>query len=189
MNISFVCSTHSRGGVKSWILDFAQELVARDHMISLYARSGLYIKKSLEAGVSAFPVTFGPDFNPIVITKFLRYFRDNECQILFVNTGKDLRTAGIAAHLLGIPVVQLLGNPSDIPNTLKTRILHKHIQPIYLASCRYTQEGFLRNLPFIPEKNVNVIYTGKRIPASISKKISNPLRLIAVGRLSYEKKI
>jgi hypothetical protein len=62
MNIAFINSTHKWGGVKTWILDFAQELSKKTHRIYIYGRQKEFINKSLKFGLDAQKVNFGIDF-------------------------------------------------------------------------------------------------------------------------------
>lgn len=186
MNIAFVNATRKWGGVKTWILDFAETLSRRGHTIRIYGRQDAFVeaaKRRVGHGVQA---TFGCDLNPFTIRRFMADFRRDNIQVVFVNVEKDLATAGVAAKLLGIPVIQQIGLPEDIPHRLKTSLLHHWIDPRYLCSCEYIAQGFIKSLPYIVPSKVHVVLTAKRISA-VSTPNHTPRKFIVTQQLNPDK--
>lgn len=125
MNIVFVNSTKSWGGIKTWMLKLGHFLARRGHQVSMVCRredalTGECAKRDL----SCIPIHFGPDFSLVTIFWFLRFLRDQQAQAVITNVSKDLRTAGVAARLRGIAHINRLGNTRDVKNTLKARLLY-----------------------------------------------------------------
>lgn len=186
MNIAFVNSTRKWGGVKTWILDFASQLARHNHHVHVYGRQPEFVREARDRVGHGVPVKFGPDFNPFTISFFLAEFRNKKVQAVFVNVGKDLCTAGVAARLLGIPVIQQIGLPNDIPLRIKTRLLHKWINPYFLCSSEYIRKGFLKSLPYLNEKNVKTILTAKQVgTAEIGT--SSPRNIVMTQQLNEDK--
>jgi glycosyltransferase involved in cell wall biosynthesis len=187
MNICFVNSTNKWGGVKSWTLDVARGLADLGHGILIVGRPGPFIEKAVEKSLHALGLNFGPDFNPLRILGFARLFKARKIDIVVVNVGKDMRTAGIAAKMLGIPVVHRVGLAGDMRNTYKVRLLHKWIRPRILVPCEQIKRGLLQELPYLKPKEITVILTGKEPAPSPPTTVHSPLRFISTSQLNADK--
>ncbi|SFL47347.1 Glycosyltransferase involved in cell wall bisynthesis [Desulfomicrobium norvegicum] len=187
MNICFVNSTNKWGGVKSWTLDVARGLADRGHGILIVGRSGPFIDKAREMGLDALGLSFGPDFNPMRILGFIKLFKARKTDLVVVNVGKDMRIAGIAAKMLGIPVVHRVGLAGDMRNTYKVRLLHKWIRPRILVPCEQIKRGLLQELPYLKPEEITVILTGKEPAPSPPATVHSPLRFISTSQLNADK--
>ena len=187
MNIAFVNSTRKWGGVKSWTLDVAQGLSSRGHNILIAARPGAFIEKAASIGFEARGLSFGPDFNPLSFFGFIKLFKTHKIDIVVVNVGKDMRTAGIAAKALGIPVIHRVGLAGDMLNTYKVRWLHKWIRPRILVPCEQIKAGLLQELPYLEPTEITVILTGKEPAPSPPTTVHSPLRFISTSQLNADK--
>lgn len=186
MNIAFVNATFGWGGVKTWYLQFAERLAKRGNRISIYGRQPEFIDAAQERVGHGEQVHFGPDLNPLTIRFFYEEFQRHGIEIVVTNIGKDLATAGVAARLLNIPVVQRIGLPEDIPYRLKTRLLHAWIRPAFLCPCRFIAEGFIESLPYVKAKDVHVVLNGKKA-SNTSLELHHPRRLICTQQLEADK--
>jgi glycosyltransferase involved in cell wall biosynthesis len=187
MNICFVNSTNKWGGVKSWTLDVARGLADRGHGILITGRPGPFIDKAGEMGLDALGLSFGPDFNPFRIIGFIKIFKARRIDLVVVNVGKDMRTAGIAAKMLGIPVVHRVGLAGDMRNTYKVRLLHKWIRPRILVPCEQIKRGLLQELPYLKPEEITVILTGKEPAPAPPTTVHSPLRFISTSQLNADK--
>lgn len=186
MNIAFVNSTKKWGGVKTWILDFAEQFRLRGHNVFVWGRQPVFVEKAKRKAGHGELATFGPDFNPLAVYRFMRDFKRNDIKAVFVNVGKDLTTAGVAARLLGIPVLQQIGLPGDIAHRAKTEFLHKWIKPLFYCSCRNIRDGFLEALPYVDKERTKVILTAKEC-SSHPLKVNRPLRFVCSSQLNSDK--
>lgn len=187
MNISFVNSTNKWGGVKSWTLDVARGLADLGHDILIVGRPGPFIEKAAEKGMDALGLDFGPDFNPLRIHGFTRLFKARKIDLVVVNVGKDMRTAGIAAKMLGIPVVHRVGLAGDMLDTYKVRLLHKWIRPSILVPCEQIKRGLLLELPYLRAEEITVVLTGKEPAPAPPATVHTPLRFISTSQLNADK--
>ncbi len=187
MNICFVNSTSKWGGVKSWTLDVARGLADRGHRPMIVGRPGPFIEKACAMGLDARSVSFGPDFNPLRIIGFMKLFKASGTDLVVVNVGKDMRTAGIAAKFMGIPVIHRAGLAGDMMNTYKVRLLHKWIRPRILVPCEHIKQGLLKELPYLLDQEVSVVLTGKEPVASISRRRQSPLKFVSTSQLNEDK--
>ena len=125
MNIVFVNSTKSWGGIKTWMLELGHFLTRREHQVVLVCRrEDALIEECAKRDLPCVPIRFGPDFSPVTIAWFLRFLRTQKVQAIITNVSKDLRTAGVAARLCGIAHINRLGNTRDVKNTMKARLIY-----------------------------------------------------------------
>lgn len=187
MRLAFCNATKAWGGVKTWTLEFAGALRARGHDIVIYGREGKFIERARSMGLPAEAVNFGPDYNPFAIRFFTRSFRSRRVQAVLVNVGRDLRTAGVAARLLGLPLVQRIGLPGDLRNAFSVRFGNRILRPHYLFPCFFNRDGFLANLPFVDAARCTVIHSAKVPAAAAPERVSRPLRLVSTSQLNADK--
>lgn len=186
MNIAFVNATRRWGGVKTWLLDFAEELGARGHATYVYGCQDTFIDAAVRRVGHGVQLRFGCDLNPMTIRFFMQEFRRKGIDVVFVNVKKDLATAGVAASLLGIPVVQQIGLPNDIPYRLGTHLLHACIRPRFLCSARFIEDGFRESLPYLKGYEIHTVLTAKRVDAT-SPPGNEPRRIIMTQQLNADK--
>lgn len=187
MRLAFCNATRSWGGVKTWTIEFAAALAARGHEITLYGRPGAFIERAQSRSLAAVPVSFGMDFNPLAINLFLHEFRQRNIQAVLVNVGRDLRSAGVAARLMGLPLVQRIGLPGDMRNCLKVRLLHHLLRPHYLCPCCFIRDGMLATLPFIDERDTTVLLSAKTPAPQAPAHAGTPLRLVTTSQVNPNK--
>ncbi|EMG35707.1 glycosyltransferase [Desulfocurvibacter africanus PCS] len=187
MRIVYVNSTHKWAGVKTWTLDTAAWLAKHGHEVTIFGRPGPFTDKSSDLGIETFALDFGVDFSPALILRFARFFRTRRTDVLVVNVGKDLRTAGLAARLSGVPVLHRVGLPGDMRDTIKVHLMHSFIKPHILVPSQDTKDGLLACLPHLNPNEIAVIHTGKPVAQEPPEPVRRPLRLIVSSRLSPEK--
>lgn len=186
MRIAFINATKRWGGVKTWMLEFAKIFSKKGHHVYIYGRQEAFITSAQKEVGHGQLVSFGLDLNPKSILYFWREFRLHQIDIVIVNIEKDLSTAGIAAKLSGIPVIQRIGLPHDIPYRLKTRLIHTFINPSFLCPCEYIASGFKKSLPYIPPQQVKVIMNGRKATSEFLK-VHSPLKFICTQQLEPNK--
>lgn len=187
MNICFVNATHKWGGVKSWTLDVAQGLAEHGHDIIIAGRSGPFLDKATARGLETLALAFGPDFNPLLIIRLLRLFATRKTDLVVVNVGKDMRSAGVAARILGIPVVHRVGLAGDMLNTWKVRLLHRWVRPHILVPCHQIKTGLVQELPYLRSREISVILTGKKPVPAPPTTVHNPVRCVSTSQLNADK--
>lgn len=186
MRIAFVNATRHWGGVKTWMLAFAAGLAARGHVVRVYGRQPEFVAAAQAAVGHGERVAFGADLNPMIIRQFQRRFRAEGIEGVILNVGKDLATAGAAARLEGLPVIQRIGLPRDIPYRFKTRLLHRWIDPWFLCPCRFIAEGFRTSLPYLRPERIKVVLNGK-IPSTGALCNHAPRVLLVTQQLCADK--
>ena len=187
MNIAFVNSTHGWGGIKTWTLDVGRELLKRGHSVSVFARQAEFVARAREAGLAAERFWFGPDFNPVAVYRLLRRFMKRRIDRVVVNVGRDLKTGGVAAWLVGIPVVQRVGLPGDMEYSGSLKLLHGWLKPRFLTPCQFVKDGFRRELPYVADEAVKVIHNAKVPVENPDLSVGDPRVLVTTSQLKPEK--
>ena len=162
LNWVFVNSIQMFAGGEIWMLTALQGLQKRGHRVSLICRPGTELEqRALAKGIPVFTMSFRGDFDPISIVKMTRILRRICPDGILTNMDKELRIAGLAAKLAGVPVV-LPRRGSDYPlkNRLAYRFTYTKLAAGVLANSESTKKSVLKNAPWLSPKTVRVIYNG-----------------------------
>ncbi|NCC25848.1 MAG: glycosyltransferase [Deltaproteobacteria bacterium] len=185
--VCFVNSTHKWGGVKTWSLEVGSELMAAGIECHVLARKGPFLDMALDMGFRGLPVRFGIDYNPILIVRMFRYFRVQGIDLVVVNVGKDVRTAGLAARMAGIPVIHRVGLAGDMQDKLDVRLNHALVKPGLLVPCRQIRDGLLRELPFLGPDEIVVAHTVKPPGTDRPNAVNSPPVIVSTSQLNSDK--
>lgn len=186
LSVCFVNATRKWGGVKTWCINTACDFEKMGVRCVLFGRDHRFIDKAKDKGLDANWIHFGFDYNPATIWKFYKLFKKENIGCVIVNIGKDLKSAGIAARLLGISVIHRIGSPGDVRLTLENKLLHLLIHPAIICCSEFTRKGFLRNLPYLKRFTSTAIHPGVEIskhPLSASK----TYKIITTSQLNKDK--
>lgn len=187
MNICFVNSTRKWGGVKTWCISTASEARSLGVHSVIFGKDVRFIERAQQNGIDAHKINFGFDYNPAIIWKFYSFFKYNKIECVIVNVGKDLKSAGIAARILGIHVIHRIGSPGDVRNTVENNILHHFIKPSLICCSEYTKQGLVQNLPYLEKFKITVIHPGVNI-SDHSILTRKPYKLITTSQLNEDKR-
>lgn len=186
MRIAFVNATHSWGGVKTWMIDFGQQLQILGHTLRVYGRQKAFVETAQKRIGHGEVCSFGTDFNPITIWQFVQRFRREKIELVVLNVGKDLATAGIAAKILGIPVIQHIGLPEDITYSKKREWLHSLVQPQFFSTCDFIADGFKCSLPYLDSYTHHMVLNAKTASTNPLANHS-PRRFVTTQQLNPDK--
>jgi glycosyltransferase involved in cell wall biosynthesis len=188
VNIAFVTSSKIWSGVKTWMLEFGQALHRRGHSVHVMAADDKFLAECWDGGLTAHPARFGPDYNPAAIFRFARLLREAGVEIACMNLNKDLRTAGIAARLLRIPVVHRVGLPGDLSAKWDARLAQRWLVDDILVTSHWLRASLLARHPFLRFDRLHVVYNGKhgvRPPAPRLR--HRRVRFVTASRLAPDK--
>ncbi|NDV28733.1 glycosyltransferase [Desulfovibrio sp. JC010] len=187
MNILFVNSTRKWGGVKTWCIDMSTKLAEKGHNTWIIGRPGPFTEKAEQLGVLGSAHTFGPDFNPKSIYFFIKFMKKHDIDVVICNISKGLRTAGVAARLLGIPVVHRLGAPRDVVNSFKTNTMQLFLNANLLCCSEFVRSYLLESVPLYKRYNFKAIHPGTRINQVPPSTVNTPRTIIATSQLIESK--
>ncbi|GAB6124537.1 glycosyltransferase [Humidesulfovibrio idahonensis] len=187
MRIAFVNATRKWGGVKTWCLDMATALQAQGHAVWIFGRGGEFVDKAALQGVAARAVNFGFDFNPLAIAYFFYFFLTRRVDVVVVNIARDLRTAGVAARLLGLQIVQHVGSGGDFEDIPMVRLVHRLLRPRLLCCSRYVGERILIHVPSMQGQETHALHPGVRVPPVPALAAHTPPVVVATSQLNADK--
>ncbi|MBU4524566.1 MAG: glycosyltransferase [Desulfomicrobium sp.] len=187
MNIAFVNSTRKWGGVKTWCIDTATALKELNINSIIFGKDKRFIDRATQRKIESHPIKFGPDYNPILIYKLYSFFKKRKIQFVVANVGKDIKSAGIAARIAGIPLIVHIGSPGDIKNKFENKILHFFTKPVFVCCSEYTKSGFLKNVPYAKKFKIAAIHPGTEI-SKHEIQTNNTLKIITTSQLNKDKR-
>ena len=187
MKTAFVISIKIWGGVKTWMLEFGRALQEKGHEIVYFSNDSRLTEEVLQGGGQAYTVKFGADYNPMSIAYFYRKFKAHRIDVTCMNIQKELRTAGIAARLLKIPVIQRIGLPTDINFKLDQRFSQRFLVDEILVTCQWMKSETAKRFYFTPAEKFKVVYNSKPVICQPKKQKHNPVRFVITSRLAEGK--
>ncbi|MCP4757501.1 MAG: glycosyltransferase [Proteobacteria bacterium] len=187
MNIAFVISTKIWGGVKTWMVEFGRELQKRGNSVYFFSNDDVLTEEVRSNGCTAHRLRFGPDYSPISTRFFYKKFKQYDIDIACMNIQKELRTGGIAAKLLKIPVVQRLGLPGDINFKLDQRFAQRFLVDELLVTSQWMKREVAKRFHFIAEEKITCIYNTKAVVMPPRDGKGSPVRFVITSRLAKGK--
>ncbi len=187
MNIAFVNSTRIWSGVKTWMLEFGRELQKMGHQVYFFARDPVFVEETGKQGCVSFGLRFGADYSPLTIGYFFRKFKQLNIDITCMNIQKELRSAGIAAKMLQIPVIHRVGLPGDINSKLDQRLSQKLVVDKILVTSDWIRTELIHRFDFIPEDKVYLVHNSKQVERNYKKNKKRPVPFVITSRLAEGK--
>ena len=106
MRILFVNSIRMFGGGEVWMLRTLVALRAAGHLVWLCCRPKTELaRRAQEKGIPLKLVRFRGDFDPANVFDLAWFMVRNRIEVVLTNMDKELRTAGLAARLAGVPAI------------------------------------------------------------------------------------
>lgn len=186
MNIAFVTSTKRWGGVKTWIMEFSKELSKTDN-VYIFTRDVKLWEQAVKNGIKCYIVKFGFDYNPLAILKFIYLFKNLDVDIVCMNVQKEIRTAGIAAKILKIPLIHRVGLKTDILDKFDFRLTHKFLVHKILVPSKIMKDELIEKFSFIKGDDIKVIYNGKNVSFEKHENIHKPVKFLITSKVEPAK--
>jgi glycosyltransferase involved in cell wall biosynthesis len=161
-HVVFVNSLRGFGGAELWFLDAAAGLAGRGVSVSLVAQPGSRLLTEARArglDTAAIPIRF--DAAPWTLWRLWRRLRRVGATALVCNLTKDLKAAGVAGMLAGVPV-RLASRESDFPlkNKGYYRWYFRTAATGVLVGSQATGETVLASAPWLDPARVHLLYKG-----------------------------
>jgi len=183
LKVLFANSTKSWGGVKSWTIRLIRELNAHGFSVTVVARSHQdFLNRVREAGAVAIPYSFGWDYAPQSVIKAILLLRQEKPDLVVTNISKELRTLGIAARFLRIPVIARLGNEADLRRNFRTRFDYDKLVSGVLVPAHSVKNGLPVDL--VNPNKIRVIHSGTEIPSKLPDRESKNVHIVYIGKIS-----
>ncbi|PLX82021.1 MAG: glycosyltransferase family 1 protein, partial [Desulfuromonas sp.] len=199
MKVCLFNSCRTWGGGEKWHLDAAMALAApRFHVLAGVHPGSDLQKRLVDAGIESRAFTIGnlSLLNPVRLGQLYRWFRTEAVETVILNLPSDLKVAGVAARLAGVPrIIYRRGSAIPVRNTLLNRWLFRHVVTDVIANSKETKQTILaRNSRLIDPSRIRVIYNGidpadylTGPPTARTGTVDDPLVLGTAGRLSRQK--
>jgi glycosyltransferase involved in cell wall biosynthesis len=161
-SLCFVNSVKVLAGAEIWMLEAAQALRKRGVDTSFVATPGSPLMMSAQAeGFRTIGIPIRFDTAPWTIFRLWTFFRRHRFDAVICNQIKDLKAAGTAARLAGIPRV-MLTRESDFP--LRARFYYrwylKRVATGLLVNSLATRRTTLASAPWLDENHIHLLYKG-----------------------------
>ncbi len=145
------------GGVSSMAITLARGLQARGHDVLVLSRPGSPFDRAAAREFDVAPVLRGADFPLIAIARTVRVLRRYETDVVLSPMPKDLQMTGIAARILGIPVVSRRVDFFPFGRLPHQRFLDR-IPARYIANSETTRGYMLRDAPWLDPARITVVF-------------------------------
>jgi glycosyltransferase involved in cell wall biosynthesis len=147
MRIVFLNFAVDWGGGERWTLRAAEGLARRGHDILLMARKGAPLAPAARsAGLATEELQPGPDYSLRTILRLRARLKRFHTDVLVAHQNRDVRTGGVAAWSLRIPVLHRNGFPI-LKHARRHRLSHRFTTRILTNSARirdqYTKFGWI----------------------------------------------
>lgn len=160
-NILFSNSSRKNcwGGVEKWVVTMAHSLLSRDYHTHIVCRpEGMLATRAQEINIPTHTASFSNSLDISTVFKILRLIRKLKIDLIICSTNLDIKLAGLAGKIAGIPVISRQGL-ALIPNSLKYKFLIRNftssiITNTYTIKKRYEEYGWF------PPNFIHVIYNG-----------------------------
>jgi len=194
MNVLFINSIGKDkfGGGEKWMVNAAKGLTERGYNVVMASRkNSRLLKYAAEKGVQTKVMTIRGDFSPLATLKIGAWMKRHKTDVLICNLNKDVRVAGLAARLVGRPVVlarhgMLLCSRKWKHKLTLTRLTDGIITNSQTIRKAYAEYGWFS------ENFVKVIYNGLVIPEKVTpfdfaSRFPGKKIIYSAGRLSKQK--
>lgn len=150
------------GGGEKWTLAAARGLARRGHAVVVAGRKGGSMERlARESGLTGASLPVSADYAPATILAAIRLLRRERVEATIVHHNKDVRTAGVAARMLGLAVVHRNGFPI-LRNSARHRWTYRTVHRILTNSSRirdrYVAYGW------IDPSRIDVVPNGIELP-------------------------
>ena len=147
MNILFVNSTNQWAGIKTWMAHLGLFLHQRSHNVRFICRNAdALVNFCQQQSIPCTSLRFGADYNPFTVSRLISIMKRDKTDLLVTNISKDIRTAGVAARILGIAHINRLGLPTDLKNSFRQTWEYRHwVDEVIVPSTSLAKAFLLRD--------------------------------------------
>ncbi len=188
----------SWGGGEKWMMQAAKRLEDKGHHCFFLCRKKSLLRQKLQAEkLSYSTVPFSCSIDIYSVWQIYRIIRRNNIHVLVCSTNLDIKLAGLAGKMAGIPVISRQGL-ALISNKFKYRILIKYFTDSIITNTFSIKRQY-ENYPWFPKNHIRVIYNGvdthpPLLPEQTIRQLRENYRIqpeekiiLSCGRLNYQK--
>lgn len=198
MRICFVNSLRTFGGGERWLLEAAEGLVSRGHVVTVAARVGSALaSRARNDGYDALELPMRGDGDPTSIFPLAGWFRSTRTELASVNVQRAVRVGAVAARMAGVPaVVERRGLLFPVKPSALNRFTYRRLVTRVIVNCEAIADD-LKAGGVVPQDRIVVIPNGiepERVSAGGGVELRSQLCLeadtptvVVIGRLVPDK--
>ena len=188
----------SWGGGEKWMLQADKLLQYNGQLCSFECLKKSLLEQKLQTKKRPYiTVPFSNSIDIYSVLKIYRIIRQNNIHVLICSTNLDIKLAGLAGKMAGIPVISRQGL-ALISNKFKYKILVKYFTDSIVTNTLSIKQQY-ESYPWFPKNHIRVIYNGVDIhpllfPAPIIQQLRKDYHIepdekiiLSCGRLNYQK--
>ncbi len=167
--ICFFNSVKTWGGGEKWHFEMVNRLHEKGNSVSIFTNRTSELRTRIletEIPISRMRINNLSFLNPYKIIKLAIIFRKLKVRTIIMNLSTDLKVAGIASKLAGIPhIIYRRGSAIPIRNSFLNRYLFGKVVHQVIANSQETKRTILsRNPRMINVNRIKIIYNGINLP-------------------------
>ncbi len=187
-------SANKWGGGEKWMVTAGKGLKERGHHVTLSGKSNsVFLTKAKESGLDILPLNIYADYNPFKILHTKWVLKKKKIDVIVLNLNKDIRVAGIAARMAGIPVIIARNGIQLFSDKWKHKMTIKLVDGI-ITNSKSIKNAY-NQFSWMNKNKTTVIYNGLELKNNIKpldiKTIwnipKNHVVFVAAGRLVSQK--
>jgi glycosyltransferase involved in cell wall biosynthesis len=154
-------ASHAWGGAEAMAETLARGLQQRGHEVVVFCRhDGSPLQDRLAGDVPCEPILGGFDLHPATLLRCARALRRHRTEVVVANAVKDPRWTGVAARMLGIPVVFRQETDQPYKDVLRHRLFYGWVPDVHLVNSEATRRTLLGSVDWVAPERVVVIPNG-----------------------------
>ena len=138
----------------------ARGLIERGHEVIVLGAPGSALESRISGIAQYEGVLKGMDLHPLSVARARKALIRNRAQVVLAMMKKDVRLAGPAASLCGIPTVVRHANDRPLTGWVYDRFLFGHLPAAHIANSRATMKTLLESASWLRQKKLEVVYNG-----------------------------
>ncbi len=189
------CRKNCWGGVEKWVLMMAQSLRQRGYHTYLMCRpESILQSKASENAIPADVANYTNSFDLFTVLQIMQVIHRHRIDLIVCATNLDIKLAGLAGKLTGIPVVSRQGL-ALIKNSYKYRFLVRHFTTSIITNTDSIKKQY-ETYGWFPPDFIKVIPNGIYPPqkTTVAKDLKCKLQtspshkiILSAGRLNTQK--
>lgn len=143
------------------LTQIVDSLRARGHAVTVACRRDSALHHRMrESGSGVIPMRFGGDIDPFTIARIARLVARRSIDVVCVHTEKELRIAGLASLIAGVPVIVSTEVDFPLKSTFLNRMFYGKVASLIIANSYATKNTLLISAPWLDAAKIHVVWKG-----------------------------
>ncbi len=173
MNILYISSKKSWGGVITWMQKTALALENRGHQVFIISHPQSEFTKKSDKRLNLISRKLGFMYNLFTSFWLAKFIKKNGIDLIVANIEKEIVAGGLAARICKIPLLRRVGNQGDFKKALKYRLHHNLFVDYTMTISEFTKKESLKKVNWMDSDKFSVIYHGRNTKKIAQSKIAD----------------